>query len=275
MRSNLRLSSLAFVFVLSGCLLNTKGIDSGTTGAGGSGGSGGGTGGEMTSTTSTSTTSSGMGGATSSTSGSGGTGGGNIICNDGDTQSCYSGLPGTQDVGSCQGGTQTCAKNAWGPCEGEVLPEATDVVCDGVDSDCDGDDDEAEGCATFEVSDTCQGVLLISGGSTIVPEGSSPDAMACYNGTVKWYVNPGDTLYILEDDDMTTVRVLNAMPMTIETKVQIATAKFNHVAMLQQYQFGGFSTNGLTQMVTPVLNGNDYDLVHKPSAARTSFVFSF
>lgn len=256
--------------LLHGCFLDSTGYGAfgGSGGTGGAGGSGN-TGGE----TSTGGTA-GMGGSSTTTGGSGGTGG-SPPCADGDMQSCYSGAAATKDVGTCKAGQQTCIGSAWGPCEGEVLPESMDTDCDDLDSDCDGEDDVAEGCAAFSVTDTCQGVLLLSGGSVIVPEGSSPDAMACYNGTVKWYVNPGDVVYILEDDDMTTVRVLNAMPMTIETKVQIATAKFNHVAMLQQYQFGGFSTNGLTQMVTPVLNGNDYDLVHKPSAARTSFVFSF
>jgi hypothetical protein len=61
----------------------------------------------------------------------------------------------------------------------------------------------------------------------------------------------------------------------IEGKTQIATADFDHTSMLQQYQFGGFSTNGLTQTMTPVPGGNDYNVVRSPSTARASFTLSF
>ena len=48
-------------------------------------------------------------------------------CTLGATQSCYTGPSGTQGVGPCTAGTQTCmgsdaASAAWGPCNGEVLP---------------------------------------------------------------------------------------------------------------------------------------------------------
>lgn len=52
------------------------------------------------------------------------------------TQSCYSGPAGTQGVGVCQAGTQTCSGGASGACVGEVTPSAE--VCDGLDNDCDG-----------------------------------------------------------------------------------------------------------------------------------------
>lgn len=257
------------VLALNGCFLDSTGYGGLFGGAGGTGGTGG-SGGETTSTGGNG----GTGGGTTSTGGSGGTGG-SPACAEGEKQPCYSGAAGTKDVGVCKSGEQICSDATWGPCEGEVLPESMDTDCDGLDSDCDGEDDTAEGCATFSVTDTCQGVLLLSGGSVIVPEGSSPDAMACFNGTVTWYVNPGDVVYILEDDDMTTVRVLNTVPMTIEAKAQIATAEFDYMSMLQQYQFGGFSTNGLTQTVTPVPGGNDYKVVRSPSTARVSFALSF
>lgn len=72
-------------------------------------------------------------------------------CNDGDTQPCYGGPMGTQDVGVCQGGTQTCTDGAWGECEGDVLPAVEG--CDGVDNDCDMAADEGNpgggaACAT-------------------------------------------------------------------------------------------------------------------------------
>jgi hypothetical protein len=58
-------------------------------------------------------------------------------CMDGQTQPCYTGLPGTQDVGDCQSGTQTCVNGEWDPaCVGEVLPQLE--MCDNHDDDCDG-----------------------------------------------------------------------------------------------------------------------------------------
>jgi len=61
------------------------------------------------------------------------------ICNPGQTQACYTGAAGTENVGPCQGGTQTCnnLRNGWGPCAGEILPQP-EICDDGVDDDCDG-----------------------------------------------------------------------------------------------------------------------------------------
>jgi hypothetical protein len=211
-----------------------------------------------------------------STGGTGGAGGGNIVCNDGDVQSCYSGSVTTKDVGTCKAGQQTCANNEWGQCSGEVLPEAMDATCDGLDSDCDGVNDVDNGCPAFEVaSDTCHGVLLIDSGDNVIALGSSPDDVACYNGSIKWIVNPGDKLYILEDDSETTVTIWNIDPTTVNAKAQANGAKFDHADMLAQYQAGGFNTVGLTQTVVPIPDGNEYQLVRAGSALRQSFLFSF
>jgi hypothetical protein len=62
-------------------------------------------------------------------------------CEPGEVQDCYSGPPGTADVGICAGGTRYCNDDGtgFGPCEGEVTPEAE--LCDtlGEDESCDGD----------------------------------------------------------------------------------------------------------------------------------------
>lgn len=61
------------------------------------------------------------------------------VCEPGAKQACYSGAPGTEGVGVCKGGVATCEASgqAWGPCEGEVLPSAE--ICSQVaDEDCDG-----------------------------------------------------------------------------------------------------------------------------------------
>jgi len=69
-------------------------------------------------------------------------------CAPGTTRRCYSGRMGTDGVGACRAGSQTCrmvgAGSEWGTCDGEVLPAARDL-CDGVDRDCDGN--PYTGCA--------------------------------------------------------------------------------------------------------------------------------
>jgi hypothetical protein len=67
-------------------------------------------------------------------------------CTNGAFQDCYSGPGGTQGVGPCHAGTQTCSGGVWGECVGEVTPTAE--ICNGVDDDCDGSIDEGAQCAT-------------------------------------------------------------------------------------------------------------------------------
>jgi Putative metal-binding motif len=62
-------------------------------------------------------------------------------CTPEETQSCYSGRAGTEGVGVCATGTQTCGSaGSWGACEGEVTP--SDEVCNGEDDNCDEQVDE-------------------------------------------------------------------------------------------------------------------------------------
>ncbi len=126
-------TALAALLALAGCqvtylYIGSDVIPGGTSGTGGAGGSG------STSTGSASTTtSSGAGAATTS-----GAGGG-PACMPGATQPCYDGPAGTEGVGTCKGGTQTCPADggAWGPCVGEVLPQPPDCA-GGMDLHCDG-----------------------------------------------------------------------------------------------------------------------------------------
>jgi hypothetical protein len=66
------------------------------------------------------------------------------VCQNGAMQSCYNGANGTDGVGACHGGTQTCVSGAWGVCVNEVTP-VTEICADNIDNDCDGTKDEA-GC---------------------------------------------------------------------------------------------------------------------------------
>src|SRR3954469_8315776 len=57
-------------------------------------------------------------------------------CDPGASRSCYTGHPGTENVGPCTGGSQMClASGTWSNCEGEVVP--TSETCgDNVDNNC-------------------------------------------------------------------------------------------------------------------------------------------
>lgn len=61
------------------------------------------------------------------------------------SRSCYGGASGTENVGRCRAGTQSCGVGVWGVCLGAVLPVA-EICGNGVDEDCDGAADD--GCVT-------------------------------------------------------------------------------------------------------------------------------
>ena len=63
-------------------------------------------------------------------------------CTTGETQDCYSGPDGTDGVGLCKKGTQTCGSDGkWGTaCAGEVVPK--DEICNGDDDDCNATADD-------------------------------------------------------------------------------------------------------------------------------------
>lgn len=55
-------------------------------------------------------------------------------------QSCYTGPSGTQGIGLCKTGLQTCSAGMWGSCTGQVIP--ANELCDGKDNNCNGEVDE-------------------------------------------------------------------------------------------------------------------------------------
>lgn len=138
MRATMRTASMLIAAGagMSACTTLFGEIDfKGKEASGGGGGSSsstsssaGGGGGSSTSTSTTSTTTSSGGGA-----------GGGMVCTPTTTMACYEGPAGTENVGSCKGGTQTCNANgtAWGPCTGQVVP-ATEACPSATDTDCSG-----------------------------------------------------------------------------------------------------------------------------------------
>jgi hypothetical protein len=65
--------------------------------------------------------------------------GAGCVCKPGTSQACYDGPAGTLGVGICTAGTQTCKQDGtgFGPCQGEVLPQAEDCNTP-ADENCDG-----------------------------------------------------------------------------------------------------------------------------------------
>lgn len=73
--------------------------------------------------------------------GSAGAGGGEpAVCMSGTSVPCYSGAPGTENVGNCKGGMKTCLQDgsAYGPCMDEVVPAMSEDCGATGDEDCNG-----------------------------------------------------------------------------------------------------------------------------------------
>ncbi len=104
-------------------------------------------------------------------------------CTPGDTRACYTGPAGTEGVGLCQDGTETCVASGstadWGPCMGDVTPHPE--LCDGMDHDCDGTADT--GC-------TC--VVGTSRSCYDGPSGTDGIGI-CHDGAQSCVAGPGGT----------------------------------------------------------------------------------
>ncbi len=78
------------------------------------------------------------------------------LCREGEVQPCYSGPDGTQGVGICVAGTQECLPGGgtFGPCMGEVLPQASEDCGTPLDDDCNGEVNEPAAQCTCNPGDT-------------------------------------------------------------------------------------------------------------------------
>ncbi len=74
-------------------------------------------------------------------------------------RTCYLGPEGTEGVGACQSGTETCQDGQFGICAGQVLPAAE--VCDGEDNDCNGATDEGDPGGGVACTTGQQGVCAV------------------------------------------------------------------------------------------------------------------
>ena len=81
---------------------------------------------------------------------------------------CYSGPEGTDTVGECRPGTRACENGFFGPCTGEVVPQAEE--CNDDDDDCDGETDEDVAGATCQtgLAGVCgEGMLVCDQGRSM------------------------------------------------------------------------------------------------------------
>jgi hypothetical protein len=173
------------------------------------------------------------------------------VCSANQTRPCYSGPPGTENVGPCRGGTQTCAPDgkSFGACKGDVVPRSEGALCaDGIDNDCNGQLD-------------CKDAACVLAANCCVP--ATPGTPA---DTTIW-AHSSDTLYQVDPktfalttvgnfnagDSMTDLAVtpngeLYTISFTALYRVSKTSGKATYIANLT-----GATNNGLTFLTNGTL----------------------
>jgi hypothetical protein len=98
------------------------------------------------------------------------------------TQACYTGAAGTNGVGTCHGGTQTCSNGSFGACVGQVVPAAE--TCDGLDNNCNGTVDDGNpgggiACSTGKLGVCAAGTTACTAGAVVCNQNVQPSAETC------------------------------------------------------------------------------------------------
>jgi hypothetical protein len=177
-------------------------------------------------------------------------------CAPGSQASCYSGPPGTLDVGPCVGGVQQCnaAGTGYGPCIGEVTPDP-EVCGTMVDDDCDGQvneegvdcvcvPDEQAPCYTGPLG--TQGVGVCQGGTQQCnPFGTAWEACT-------GEVTPTQDLCVTADDED-----CNGSPVPC---VGAVTWSKIFVTMDASDEWFGLETDGAGNVIVGLRLGNQIDL---------------
>ncbi len=199
---------------------------------------------------------------------------GGCACTPGATQPCYEGPAGTEGVGPCVGGTQTCdaTGSGFGPCAGQVLPSkelcanSTDDDCNGaVDDikDIDGDGwTECDGDCCETAAD-CSKPEAVNPGAFEFPGNSvdddcdpttpdTPTTTACSSAAIFSGVTPNDVAKAIDLCQFTTATpppgqkkwgVINAEFLlangSAPSAAQLATFQNWQAAILQDYGTGG------------------------------------
>jgi hypothetical protein len=111
------------------------------------------------------------------------------------TQGCYGGAMGTDGVGPCMAGMQTCEMvdaetNRFGPCMGAVLPTTETCSNEGVDDDCDGMPDDV----------AMRGTACVEEGNIGACRNGTRDCVGTMLGCVTPEPTVGDVCNLADDD---------------------------------------------------------------------------
>ena len=211
---------------------------------------------------------------------------GPCACTPGDTQPCYTGPAGTENVGACKGGTQTCNPQGtgWGACIGETKPQF-DACSNGVDDDCDGTVDntpdldgdgwtKCNGDCCDALLDGCGNPNLVNPGAFEVDgnmvdddcDGTVDNALAtCDSGLAS---NSGNALDYAKAIDLCPVTTAN--PPIAQKKWGVITAAFFRANGAGAPPANAKSIRtGFGQGVTP-LKGNSFSVLSTGVAAASA-----
>ncbi|HZO16403.1 MAG TPA: hypothetical protein VFB62_24180, partial [Polyangiaceae bacterium] len=125
-------------------------------------------------------------------------------CDAGQARACYGGPQGTENKGICLGGTQTCGDSGtWGPCEGEVVPEAENCLTP-EDESC-NDESDCTGNLLWQLSfggpSTDDGIAVAADESGVVITGTTQGGIDFGEGPL---ASPGgvDNMFLAAFDDL-------------------------------------------------------------------------